>query len=205
MLDIIAAIYVGALCAIVVGTLVGLSALSARAKLTLFAAAAAWLGIIVTVAALGWMAPGALGPIPGILLLAFTVLLSLLFGGWALVPEFRNAILSLPLAALVGVQAGRLGGVFFLLFHAEGRLSAPFAPAAGGGDIMTGACALALAVVRVDNRSRLREPGLIAAANALTILDHSFQNGENPGASLPMSRPREFAIDEARDRALGMV
>jgi hypothetical protein len=144
MLDIIAAIFAAALYTTIVGVLVGLSPLSAMARLALFAAAAAWLGIVVTVAALGWLVPGALGPIPATLL-PFTMLLALLFGGWSFVPEFRDAILAVPLPALVGVHAGRLGGIVFLLFYADGRLSAPFAPAAGIGDIATAALAIALA------------------------------------------------------------
>lgn len=146
MLDIIAAIFAAALYTTIVGVLVGLSPLSAVAKLVLFAAAAAWLGVIVAVAALGWLAPGALGPIPATLL-PFTMLLVLLFGGWSLVPEFRNAVLALPLPVLVGVHAGRLGGIVFLLFYADGRLSAPFAPAAGIGDMVTGAFAIPLAAM----------------------------------------------------------
>lgn len=146
MLDIITAIFAASLYTTIVGVLVGLSPLSAVTKLALFAAAAAWLGIVVAVAALGWLAPGALGPIPATLL-PFTILLALLFGGWSLIPEFRNAVLAIPLPALVGVHAGRLGGVVFLLFHADGRLSAPFAPAAGIGDIVTAAFAIALAAM----------------------------------------------------------
>jgi hypothetical protein len=42
------------------------------------------------------------------------------------------------------VHAGRIGGLFFLLLYAEGRRSAPFAPAAGLGDMITGALALIL-------------------------------------------------------------
>src|SRR5258706_11270559 len=146
MLDIIAGIYVGALCATVVGVLVGLSPLSTAAKLALCSAAGAWLAIIVAVAAFGWLTPGTFRPIPATLL-PFSLLLALLFGSWFLVQAFRSAVLSLPLPALVGVHAGRLGGILFLLFHADGRLSAPFAPAAAVGDMATGAVAIALAAM----------------------------------------------------------
>jgi hypothetical protein len=168
MLDIIAGIYVGALCTTVVGVLVGLSPLSVATKLALFAAAAAWLGIAVTVAALGWLAPGTLGPMPSTLL-PFTALLALLFGGWSLFPQFRNAVLAVPLPALVAVHAGRLGGIIFLLFHADGRLSAPFAPAAGIGDMVTGAFGLALPATLALGFG-LRRPWL-AIWNAFGALD----------------------------------
>ncbi len=49
----------------------------------------------------------------------------------------------LPL--LIGVNALRLLGVMFVLLHFAGRLPAPFAPAAGWGDIIAGATALPVA------------------------------------------------------------
>ncbi len=168
MLDIIAGIYVGALCATVVGVLVGLSPLSTAAKLALCSAAGAWLAIIVAVAAFGWLTPGTFRPIPATLL-PFTLLLALLFGSWFLVQAFRSAVLSLPLPALVGVHAGRLGGILFLLFHADGRLSAPFAPAAAVGDMATGAVAIALAAMLALGLSVGRT--WLAVWNALGALD----------------------------------
>jgi hypothetical protein len=146
MLDVLGAIFATALYATVVGVLIGLSPVRAVTRLAAFAVAAAWLGIVVTVAALGGLAPGVLGPIPANLL-PFAGLLALLFGGWFLLPQFRSALLSVPLPALVGLNVGRLGGLFFLLLYADGRLSAPFAPAAGVGDMITGALAIPLAVM----------------------------------------------------------
>jgi hypothetical protein len=130
----------------VVGVLIGLSPVRAVTKLAAFAAAAAWLGIVVAVAALGGLVPGVLGPIPANLL-PFGGLLALLFGGWFLLPQFRSALLSVPLPALVGLNVGRLGGLLFLLLYADGRLSAPFAPAAGLGDMVTAALAIPLAAM----------------------------------------------------------
>jgi hypothetical protein len=146
MLEVLGAIFATALYATVVGVLIGLSPGRAVTRLAVFAAAAAWLGTVVTVAALGGLAPGVLGPIPANLL-PFGGLLALLFGAWFLLPQFRSALLSVPLPALVGLNVGRLGGLFFLLLYADGRLSAPFAPAAGVGDMITGALAIPLAVM----------------------------------------------------------
>jgi hypothetical protein len=146
MLDLIATIFATAVYATVVGALMGMSPVGAMTRLIAFAAAAAWLAIIVTVAALGGLAPGVLGPVPTNLL-PFTGLLVLLFGGWFLAPQFRSALLAVPLPVLVGVNAARLGGVFFLLLYADGRLSAPFALAAGVGDMITGVLAIPLAAM----------------------------------------------------------
>jgi hypothetical protein len=146
MLDIIAAVFATAAYTTVVGALVGLSPVGTGTRLAAFAAAAAWLAIIVAVAAFGGLAPGVLGPVPANLL-PFTGLLVLLFGGWFLIPQFRDALLAVPLPVLVGVNAVRLGGLFFLLLYADGRLSAPFAPSAGTGDMIAGALALPLAAM----------------------------------------------------------
>lgn len=146
MLDVLGALYGSALCATVVGVLIGMSPMRPKTRLSALAAAAGWLVIVVAVAAVGGLAPGQLGPVPANLL-PFLSLLGLLFGAWSFWPAFRKALLSIPLAVLVGLNAGRVGGVFFLLLHADGRLSAPFAPAAGYGDIITGAVAIPIAAM----------------------------------------------------------
>ncbi|MDE5443127.1 hypothetical protein GWG65_17020 [Bradyrhizobium sp. CSA207] len=145
MLDLIATIFATALYATVVGVLIGLSPARAMTRLVIFAAAAAWLALISAAAAFGSLAPGALGPLPATLL-PFTGLLVLLFGSWYF-SQVRSALLSVSLPALVAVHAGRLGGLFFLLLYWDGRLSAPFAPSAGIGDMITGALALPLAAM----------------------------------------------------------
>jgi hypothetical protein len=146
LLDIIGSIFAVGLYATVVGVLVGLSPLRVGIRLAVFAAAGAWLGVVVAVAALGGLMPGVLGRVPANLL-PFGGLLVLLFGSWFFLPRFRSALLSVPLPALVGIHAGRLGGLFFLLVYADGRLSAPFAPVAGIGDMVTGTLAIPLAAM----------------------------------------------------------
>jgi hypothetical protein len=146
MLDLLAAIFATAQYATVVGVLISFSPARAVTRLASFTAAVAWLAVISAAAALGGLAPGALGPLPATLL-PFTALLALLFGSWYFFPPVRSALLSVPLPALVAVHAWRLGGLFFLLLYWDGRLSAPFAPSAGVGDMITGALALPLAAM----------------------------------------------------------
>jgi len=53
----------------------------------------------------GGLAPGVIGPVPATLL-PFAFFLTALVGGWYLLPRFRSALLSIPLAALI--DAARL-------------------------------------------------------------------------------------------------
>ncbi|MBE0533094.1 MAG: hypothetical protein IH626_19910 [Rhodospirillales bacterium] len=168
MIDQIGAITCTAAYATMVGVLVALSPISPRHRRLAIAAAAAWGGMIVAVAASGGFAPGVVGPVPGPGI-AFLGLLALLLAGWQLLPGFRNALLAVPLAALIALNATRVFGVFFLLLAAEGRLSSPFAPSAGWGDVATSLLAVPLAIVAWRHAGRVA--GLIAAWNVFGALD----------------------------------
>jgi len=168
VIDTIGAIGGTAVYAGLVGGLVGLSPVAGSTKLAAFAAAAAWGGIIVATAALGGFAPGAAGPVPAPVF-ALVGLLALLFGAWFLLPRFRGALLSVPLPALVGLHAARLGGVAFLILAADGRLSAPFAPVAGWGDMVVGALAIPLAAMAAGGADE--RPAWLGVWNALGALD----------------------------------
>jgi hypothetical protein len=144
MLDVIGAIFGTTYYAVQIGILVGLSTARGAIKLAAFFAALLWLALVVGVVASGALAPGILGPLPPGLL-PFTLLLALLFGCWRFMPRFRDALLSIPLPALIALQGGRIGGLFFVLLYYDGRLAAPFAPVAGVGDMIAGALALVLA------------------------------------------------------------
>jgi len=146
MLDLIGAFGLGAVLVADLAVLVGLAALRPAEKGIAFAAASIWTIAIVAMATTGAFAPGVMGPIPAPPLV-FAVLAIAGVAGWLWSERFRNALLSLPLAALVGVNAFRIGGVFFLIAHAQGRLAAPFALSAGWGDIITGIVAIPLAAM----------------------------------------------------------
>jgi hypothetical protein len=86
-----------------------------------------------------------------------------------MVPAFRNALLAAPLSALVGLNAARLRGVFFLILAADGRLSAPFAPVAGIGDMLVAALAIPLAAMAAGGAGE--RPTWLGVWNALGALD----------------------------------
>jgi len=169
MLDVVGSIVATAIYAAIVGVLVGFAPISRAAKLLALAAAAAWAGIIVAVGALGGFAPGTTGPLPAVVM-PFVLVLGLLFGGWFLAPSFREALLAVPLPALVALNGARLGGVFFLLLAADGRLSSPFAPIAAWGDMIAAAIALLLAARMVRAPERPAWAGLWNGFGALDLV-----------------------------------
>jgi hypothetical protein len=141
MLDLIGALTVSAIVVIDLIVVIGFAATSRPAKIVAFALASAWVAVLVTLAATGRFAPGAIGPAPGPPL-AFVVTAIAALVAWNGSARFRNALLSVPLEGLVGINALRIAGVFFLILLAQHRLPAPFAPSAGLGDIATGLAAI---------------------------------------------------------------
>jgi hypothetical protein len=168
VLDVIAAIAFGAMVVTDLTILVSLMDVPFNWKIVASLLAAAWVAAIVAGAAMGGFSPGLLGPIPTPVL-AFSALVVGSLVAWLVWPAFRNALLSVPLAALVGINSFRIGGVFFLVLFADRRLSAPFAPSAGWGDIITGIAAIPLAAMAASRRRVSRR--LLAAWNAFGTLD----------------------------------
>jgi len=168
MFDIVGTVFTTALYTTVVGVLIGLSPIRAATRLAAFAAAGVWLVIVVaTAAAIDlWAIPG--GPVP-VNLLPFVVLMALLFGAWFFIPKVRDVLLSLPLTALVALNIGRVVGVFFVFLYAQGRLTAPFAPSAGWGDVITGLLAIPLVLSMRGRADRATTP--LALWNAFGTLD----------------------------------
>ena len=85
----------------------------------------------------------------------------------AVSPNVRSALLELPQPLLIGLNASRVLGVFFLLLAANGRLGGPFPQSAGWGDIITGVVALPLAFMA----ARRPAPDAIFWWNAFGLAD----------------------------------
>lgn len=167
MFEVIGAIAYTALYAALVGVLLGFSPARQSTKIALATAAALWGVIVVTIAGFGLGAPGAAGPVP-VPVVAFAVFFALLFGAWGARPQFRDALLSVPLPALVAVNVGRIAGILMAISAAQGRISAPFGPAAGWGDALTGALAIPVAVIAAAGP---KNRGWVFAWNVLGALD----------------------------------
>jgi hypothetical protein len=166
MFEFIGVIAYAALYAAVAGVLLGFSRARRSTKLAVAAAAALWGVIVVTIAGFGRGAPTVGGPVP-IPLVEFVVFVALLFGAWGARPQFRAALLSVPLPALVAVNAGRLAGILMTIAAAQGLFSGPFGPAAGWGDALTGALAIPVAMMAARPKNR----GWVFAWNLLGAAD----------------------------------
>jgi hypothetical protein len=168
MLDVVGALLLGAICAADIAVLVGLAVIRPAAKVVAFLIAAAWISLIFTIGALGGFAAGITGPFPAPVI-PFLIMMTGGLVAWFAWPAFRSALLSIPLWALIGVNAFRIAGVCFLILHHQGRLAAPFATSAGWGDIITGLAAIPLAVA-AGWRGKL-PPWLLTAWTAFGTLD----------------------------------
>jgi hypothetical protein len=145
MLELINALVLGASLAILVAVLTTQADISWNARRWAIAGFLVWTGLIVAGAATGHFTPGT----PGIVIqppAVFAVAVALLLGAWIFSPQFRRAMFSIPLQALVGVNVLRLFGVFFVLNYLAHKLAAPFGPVAGIGDMITGFVAILLAI-----------------------------------------------------------
>ena len=168
MLDIVGALVLGAICTADIAVLIGLAVVRPAAKVVALIIAVAWISLIFAIGALGGFAAGVAGPFPTPVI----PFLTLTIGGlvaWFAWPPFRSALRSIPLWALIGINAFRILGVFFLVLHDQGRLAAPFASSAGWGDIITGLAAIPLAAVAAW-RGRVPRV-LLAAWTAFGALD----------------------------------
>ena len=106
---------------------------------------AAWFLVAVALGLTGVLAPDRLGT-PGLGVAVALPVLGIAFLTPRL-PALRNAAFGIPLPVLIGVNALRVLGVFFVMLYAEGRLPAPFAPSAGWGDFFVGVTALPVALL----------------------------------------------------------
>jgi hypothetical protein len=145
MLELVNALVLGASLAILVMVLTTQADISWNARRWAIAGFLVWTASIVAAAATGHFTPGTSGFViqpPAV----FVVAIVLLSGAWILSSQFRRAMLSIPLQALVGVNVLRLFGVFFVLKYLAHELAAPFGPIAGIGDMVTGCVAILLAI-----------------------------------------------------------
>jgi len=129
------------------------------------AAAAVWFGLALLAGATGFLARL---PFPGPQLIILTLVVAT-FAAGTLVPALRDWIGALPIRALIGINAIRFIGAWFLVIAARGELAPVFANRAGWGDIAT--AALALVLVAAGEPRTATHRALAHAWNAFGLLD----------------------------------
>jgi hypothetical protein len=109
-------------------------------KLVLAAVLGLWVGMVAASSAAGWLNATRPFPVLGLFVAAPLIAATIL----AMSTDGRRAMLALPMSLLVGLNAGRILAILFLLLAGDGRMSGIFPLAAGWGDIITGVIALPL-------------------------------------------------------------
>jgi hypothetical protein len=166
MLDFIGTIVLVAAIIVSINALTGAMPISTSQRLAVSVGAGLWAGLAAALAGanlfLGTnpVGPPTIGTVVAFPLIATAVAASIS-------PSVRASLLGMPMPFLIGLNVWRLGGGFFLLLAAEGRLAGPFPYSAGWGDIITGALALPVAWVALREQGR----ALVWAWNAFGMLD----------------------------------
>jgi hypothetical protein len=168
MIDLIGAVALGAVSALVVFVYIYFPRWSNGGRAAIASAFAAWFALVVACGA-----TGALGAVHGTGPAGLGIAVMVPFAVFSYVSlragALREGLGAIPLPVLISAHAIRLLGVFFVLLFWGGRLPAPFAPAAGWGDVLIGATALPVAYLAATKASGWRTVTL--AWNALGLLD----------------------------------
>jgi hypothetical protein len=167
-IDLIGSIELTASAAIVIAALsIGFGA-NAATRIRIAVSLGLWFVLVVILAATralyyehGLGAPG-LG-------LAVALPIAILCVTVARVKSLQENFHRVPLWLLVGVHTVRLLGISFVILYASGRLSAPFAPVAGWGDIFVGATAVPVAWLAYRRTRSAR--AIVWTWNVIGIID----------------------------------
>ena len=167
MLDFAGGVLVTASMVLLVNVFVASLEISRIAKVALAAAIGVWIGLQVTLATagvLGTTLPGG-APLLGLMFVLPPIAVGLAAVGS---PGLRATLMALPMPLLIGLNATRIVGLFFVLLAASGRMDGPFPHTAGWGDVITAVLAVPLALL-VARRAAPRVA--VFAWNVFGVLD----------------------------------
>src|SRR5215472_1940773 len=139
MLDLIGTVAMTAAIAVCLVAITTTLPAALAGRLTLAAAAGAWVGFAVAVAGAGELAS------PAATLILFATPIATVVAVASFSSTARASLLAMPMPMLVGLNAIRILGAFFLMLAAAGRFGGPFPWSAGWGDVITGIFAIPLA------------------------------------------------------------
>ncbi len=94
---------------------------------------------------------------PPTILLGLLIPLIVAAVSFRLSPSIASLVSAIPLPWIVAAQVYRVGGGIFLVLWADGRMPWQFALPAGIGDVMTGAIAVAVAIMLTRKAPRAHE------------------------------------------------
>jgi hypothetical protein len=168
LLDLIGAIALSVISALVVCIYVWLLPWSNGRRAAMAGAFAAWFALVVVCGATGaFDAVRGTGPAGvGVAVMAPLAIYSFIS---MRAGALREALGAAPVPVLIGLHAVRLLGVFFVLLFWADRLPAPFAPTAGWGDVLIGVTALPVGYLAAIKAPAWRTTTL--AWNALGLID----------------------------------
>jgi hypothetical protein len=143
-LDIIGAIVATATAAIVVGSLAAVYPGTPAHRVRIVIAFTAWFALVVLLTAFDVFDPVRGFGVPALGLAIIVPIAVLAFAALGSADRFAR-VAAIPMPALIATHILRVLGLQFLLLWSAGRLTAPFAPSAGWGDIITGVAAVPVA------------------------------------------------------------
>jgi hypothetical protein len=167
MLDLIGTTVLTAAIAVNLNATIVTMPLSSAQKLTVVAFAGLWIGLAIALATSGIYSPTA-SPVPIVGVMAGLPVVAAAIAALSFA-KVREALLALPITLLVGLNAMRIFGGFFLLLAVQDRLSGPFPQSAGWGDVIVGLTAIPLTLAIARNPRGHR--GALLAWNLFGTLD----------------------------------
>jgi hypothetical protein len=167
MLDLIGTTVLTAAIAVNLNATIVTMPLSSVQKLTVVAFAGLWIGLAIALATSGIYSPTA-SPVPIVGVMAGLPVVAAAIAALSFA-KVREALLALPITLLVGLNAMRIFGGFFLLLALQDRLSGPFPQSAGWGDVIVGLTAIPLTLAIARNPRGHR--GALLAWNLFGTLD----------------------------------
>jgi hypothetical protein len=167
MLDLIGTTVLTAAIAVNLNATIVMMPLSSVQKLITVAIAGLWIGLVIALATTG-IYGDTTTPVPAVGVMAGLPVV-LAFVAALVSRRVREVFLALPVTLLVGLNAMRFFGGFFLLLALQDRLSGPFPQSAGWGDVIVGLTAIPLALAIARNPTGHR--GALLAWNLFGTLD----------------------------------
>jgi hypothetical protein len=144
LLDMIGAIVATGTAAIVVGSLAAVYPGSPAQRVRIIVAFTAWFVLVVLLSVFDVFDPVRGFGVPALGFAVIVPIVVLAFAALGSADRFAR-VSAIPMPALIAVHILRILGLQFLLLWSAGRLTAPFAPSAGWGDIITGVAAVPVA------------------------------------------------------------